>query len=731
MTTRLHSPTKTRKHSSHRGWLAAMFIALLTACGVLTSGPAFAGTASHAHGYTWSGDGASFIGSYSVNGYLAYCDKVAALPGTHFGYNGPNWAPSTGWSAATKAKLAYLMREYGTSTNNTTAAAVGLNIWRLTGMNGHTDSYYAARANGSKAAVLAAANAERTAMNGGATTAVRASATVSIAAGTTTGTVSSTLQVDKLAGWSSLATGKYAGTIKLTGAVFADTGSVTRAVSNGTSYPIKATVTAGKFSANATVTFSKLPFGDTVGVMSSTTAGRQPLIVAGERDATASGSAEAPVTGSVGIPFELSINTTASIQTAKPGASLTDTLEVAVATTAGNPDALWQTDGETPTPAPIPVTIRSRLWGPFDTAPAEADAPPSDAHPVCEVARTVTAKGTYESGSCLVTAPGYYVWTASVDPNDSPAATRDQVTAVQSKYGEKAETTVVAWQPDATTRASAAVALSGTCVSDTIRISQTQPGGALAVISQLWGPFDSEPAVGSTIDPHTAPLVGSRSTTTNGDGEFTTGCITVSRPGYYVWTYQSAATATTPAFGSNQVFEGETTLVKWQPTATTVVSQDTATAGSCVSDKITLTGLQPGTAVDVVSEVWGPFTARPAPGSTIDSTVARLESSSTVRVATAGVVTTPCRPLKKVGYYIYTYRSAGAGAMAPFSSSKVFANETVKVQAAPSGLAFTGTTLGTGELTTIALVLAGGGALLATARWRRRRTARSPKRRGL
>jgi len=700
-----------------------MVTAALAVLGVLSAEPAFAGEASHGYGYTWSGDGASFIGSYRVNGYLAYCDKVSALPATHFGYGNPDWTPSTGWSSGTKAKLAYLLREYGTSKNNTTAAAVSLNIWRLTGMNGHTDDYYAARANGSRAAVLAAANAQRTAMNKSATSAVRASATVTIAAGESTGTVSSILQVDKPGGWATATAGKYHGTVKLTGAVFADTGVATRAVANGAHYPIRAAVAAGKYSVKATVTFSKLPFGNAIGVMSSTTAGRQPLLVAGERDATASASAT-PAVGTVSIPFQLTVATHASTAIAVPGTALTDSLDVAVAPTAANPAAEWPTRGIAAAPSPIPVTVRSRLWGPFDTVPAEADAPPPGGDPVCEVSRVVTAAATVVSGACTPTASGYYVWTASVDPNDTAAADgRAQIVAAQSRFGEKAETTLVPWQPAATTRASAEVVASGTCVSDAITITGAQPSGSLSVTSQLWGPFPNAPVVGATIDPHTAALVGSRSTTTDGNGAFTTGCLTIGKPGYYVWTYRSAATATDLAFDSDRVFAGESTLVRWSPSATTVVSQSSTTTDACVSDSITITGMQPGGAVDVVSETWGPFAGKPAPGTPIDEATGKPATSSTVRVTADGTVTTPCRALKAPGYYVYTYRSAGSATVAPFSSSLVFADETVSVHTPPAGLAYTGGSPIAGELGAVGLLLAGVGALLGLAGWRRRRVA--------
>jgi hypothetical protein len=693
---------------------------------VLIASPAVAGEASHGYGYTWSGDGTSFIGSYRVNGYLAYCDSVSALPAAHFGYGNPDWTPSTGWSSTTKAKLAYLMREYGTSRNNTTAAAVSLNIWRLTGMNGHTDEYFAARADGSKTAVLAAANAQRTAMNGGATRAVMATTTIAIAPGVSTGTVSSTLQVDKLSGWATVAAGRHNGTMKLTGAVFADTGSATRAIRNGGSYPIRATVAAGQYRAGATVTFSKLPYGDTVGVMSSTTAGRQPLLVAGERDVAASASA-APAVGTVSIPFQLSIGTRASTEAAEPGTRLTDTLDVSVASTTANPAAEWPTKGVAPTQAPVPVTIRSRLWGPFDAVPIKAGVPPAGAKPVCEVSRVVTAAGTYRSESCAPTGRGYYVWTASVDPNDTAVADgRAQVIAVQSRFGETAETTLLPWQPAASTRASEDVVASGACVSDTITITGARPGGVLRVTSQLWGPFPNKPTVGAAVDPHTAPLLGSRSTTTTGNGEFTTGCLTIVKPGYYVWTYRSAASPTTLAFGSDRVFAAETTLIRWHPTATTVVSQGRAATDTCVFDTITIAGMQPGGTVDVVSEAWGPFEARPAAGSPIDTTTARLASSSTMRVTSDGALDTPCRTLKTPGYYVYTYRSAGSGAVASFSSSQVFTNETVSVHAPPAGLAFTGSSPIAAELGAAGLILAGIGALLGMAGGRRRRPSSSP-----
>ena len=562
-----HPPQHQKKARRAYRAVCAVITGVLALCVAITAAPAFAGTAAHGYGYTWASDGASFIGSYRVNGLLAYCDNVAALPATNFGYGSPDWTPNTGWSSADKARLAYLMREYGASRNNTTAAAVGLNIWRITGMNGHTDAYYAARAGGKSAAVLAAANTQRTAMNKSATTAVRASATVTFAHDASTGTVSTTLQVDKLSGWSTVASGAFTGTLKLSGAVFSDTGSATRSVGNGRSYPITATVVGGKYSVDASVSYARLPYGDTIGVMSSTTSGRQPLLVADHRDVTASAAA-ATTAGVVPIPFAVTVLTHSSAQKVLPGAPLTDTLDVAVAATAANPGAQWPTAGADPAAVPVPVTIRSRLWGPFDVSPTEAAAPPADARPVCEVTRVVTAPGTVTSGTCTPMRPGFYTWTASVDPNDTSVADgRSQVIGMQSRFGEAAETTLVPWQPEAKTVVSEKSVTTGTCVFDAITVTGMPPGGEADVVSEAWGPFSTAPAAGTHIDSTTARPATTSTVHVSSDGTVRTPCRPLGAPGYYVYTYRSARSATVAAFSSTEVFSSETVSVRPPGTA--------------------------------------------------------------------------------------------------------------------------------------------------------------------
>jgi hypothetical protein len=147
-------------------------IAIFAGITTLAAPAAFAVISTgHAYGHTWSGDGTSYLGSYQfADGSVGYCMDVTAGVPISFNYtvgqtNSFQREDGAFLSDADLARLNYIMTQYGASTNPDVAAAVQLNVWRITGMNGHTDGYYAARANGSAAAVIAEADNQVAAAN--------------------------------------------------------------------------------------------------------------------------------------------------------------------------------------------------------------------------------------------------------------------------------------------------------------------------------------------------------------------------------------------------------------------------------------------------------------------------------------------------------------------------------------------------------------------------------------
>lgn len=671
-------------HSYARNWFTSVLVAIAAALAVLlTAAPASAAVPTQYHGYTWLGDGTSYIGSFKLSGNAVYCVDADKGPPVGFNYGPVNWG-GAGFDPTQRAKLAYIMRTYGASTNNTTAAAVALNVHRITGMDGHSDSFYTSRANGQAGAVLAAANSQRSAMLANATYEASASVTVTLANDGLSGTVQPILKKRTLSGWQTVATGTRSGTLTLTGGTFTDTGLTTRTVTNGTVYSV--TPDPGPvIKVDAAVTFTNLPYGNRIGVYSPNNSTRQRLIIADTTTISATGvRTDTPATAA-DIDFQLEVTTQASVDVAAPGAVLHDTYQVSVVPTAANPNANWSVYGEDPDFFPIPVTIRFQQLGYFDEQPAEQPGAPPGATVLCEVSVTVTAEGGGDTPDCpALPSPGprgYVVWVASIDPNDTPFGQgRSNVLPFQSPFGVAAETTLIPWQPEVVTRASTPVAAIGTCISDTLTVTGTQPGVPVDIEVPVWGPFPVALAEGTVIDPATAPRADTLTVTATGDGNFPTGCFTAPAPGWYFFTHQSAGAGAMLPFGSNEVFAAETVLIQWAPTVVTAASHSIAEQGTCVSDTITVTGADPSTSLDVDVPLWGPFEVDPGAGSTINTAPAPRVTTDTVTVTGDGTYTTPCHALTEPGWYTRTYSSSGNATTAAFSSNEVFASETTMIR---------------------------------------------------
>ncbi len=547
-----------------RGALIAALIVII-ALAVLSLGTPTrveAAVAGRYSGHTWAGDGASYLGSYRLaDGTVAYCIDQPSGPPMGVNYSAIDFTAQI-TDVDSQARLAFLMRQWGSSTDPTTTAAVALNVWRITGLGGHTDQYYAARANDSAAAVLATADAQLAEASGSASRRVAASVTISVTPDGLSGSVQADVTVDGLSGVRGVPPGTHAGTVTLEGGVFTDTGSSTGTVTNGV--PIAITPDARTVvTVNATARFGDLPYGAAIGLLYPDDPARQRLIVASSTAAEANSErvVSPPVLRT--LPFQPSVQTQTGAAVAEPGAPLIDVLVIGTQSTAENPAGDWGMRGDPASPEPVALLVRSTLWGPFVDPVAELAAVPEAAPLVCEVATMVAGPGEYRTEACTLPAAGYYVWTERINPADSPHAEgRQHAGAWQSAFGVATEVTLVPWHPVVTTTASAPTTEPDDCVHDTLTISGAQPGYELPMRATLWGPFAQAPVVGSTIDSATSALVGTADVTATGDGSYQTPCLTITEPGHYVWTHESVGIASTPAFASAVVFAEEMTLVQ-------------------------------------------------------------------------------------------------------------------------------------------------------------------------
>ena len=339
-----------------------------------------------------------------------------------------------GWySADDAARLAYIARTWGGTADPDVAAAAQLATWMITGLTGQTPAALAARANGKAAAVLAAAT-EMLAQVNGATGASRGvAARVLIERGNDgADTVRAELDVDYLAGPGTLPPGTHRGTVTLDGATFAD-GSTSAEVGNGVPAAIRPASADAIMKVAAHAEFGALPYGDSATVAHNPS-DVQNLLLGGAASAraVADASAERPTP----LPFQPQVVTRASSATAAVGGEITDHLTVsavggeaeaasgaAASGAATQHSSVWGVFGADGGPySPVPVTVRSTLLGPFQSAPERAAEAPTDAPVVCEVSTVIDrGPGDYETEPCTLPAAGHYVWVERIDAADSAA----------------------------------------------------------------------------------------------------------------------------------------------------------------------------------------------------------------------------------------------------------------------------------------------------------------------
>ena len=274
-----------------------------------------------------------------------------------------------------------------------------------------------------------------------------------------------------------------------------------------------------------------------------------------------------------------------------------------------------------------------------------------------------TVVGTITTGpSGLGTGPltlptGSYQVRETAVPAGSQLVLNPVPVAVTLGAGASADVTVTfrnRAQPLVATQASAANALVGGTVSDTVTVSQN--GSSISdptvdISVGLFGPFTTPPTAASCTP---ATLAGTVQFQATGNGSFTSPTLTVGAAGYYTF----VAMLTRPADGATATHPcGETTetfLARAAPAVTTVAQP----AGNLLvgpqltlTDKLTVTGMGASEAGEATVALYGPFDTAPTAGS---CTADKLLGTDTITVTGDGEYTSqPLGPVSVAGHYTF------------------------------------------------------------------------------
>lgn len=579
---RMSGPPLDRRRRRPGALLAlAILLVAFTAASLVRSSPAHALTSSgHGVGYLSAADGTSWLGSYRMDdGRLGFCLDVGRLSPVGHSYTTTATSQISGTTAEQTARLAFIARSFAFTPSADDAAAAQLAVWTITGLHGHSQSYYAGRAGGRAAAVVTRAN--EILRSAAAQASIRAEATVDLRLDDR-GVAS--VQTDIAAVHpdgtrTTVPKGTYSGVLKLLHAKLPN-GSSSGSVANGTRIALTADTSASRVAIRADATFTALKIGGQVTVGSSAAGSQRLLYSAGAKGvATASATASALSPR----PFRPRVVTQTSRAQVSPGAELRDRLTVSAAPGEGLLGE-WGRYRSGDTTAPIPVTVKSRLLGPFADAVRPSAEWPASAPVVCTVSTAFTeGPGTATTPACRVPETGHYVWVETIEPADTPADRgRDRVEAWRSPFGTASEATFSPSGVSVHTTVADETLEAGGCAVDELDVTGLPASGGdshdgVEVESLLLGPYDAPVADGTDLsDLGAAPVAGTTTTRLAADGSYTTPCLRVSEPGHYVFVFRSAGSA--PDASGHREIAPFSDLVAHAPEMLTVAAPEKPTA---------------------------------------------------------------------------------------------------------------------------------------------------------
>ena len=351
-------------------------------------------------------------------------------------------------------------------------------------------------------------------------------------------------------------------------------------------------------------------------------------------------------TFAVRAPAGPRVTTQASQQIADAGAALNDHLR------------LWADPADL---VGAPAVIESTLWGPFAAPPAPSDTWPADpALKVGSVSTTMTAPGSATSPDIMADQRGYYVWTAALA--EGRHSTYQPVAALAATDGTGGVSLLGAANglaPSASLAATVELyylsdeptAPPPTKVPSGAPVAGLPAGGAWGISADAAGqvpwdgimdlPDDLFVSAGGQIAAGWYGLV-ARSAATADMAQLTGSALdalmlVTEEAGQVSYAFGPAGATPGPTASSLsmpsaaapkqvKVYDKftssfgdavETTLVPYTPQVTTQTSTQVATAGSELTDLLTLSGAAPGTTYQVTSVLYGPFEAQPSPQATV------------------------------------------------------------------------------------------------------------------
>lgn len=337
----------------------------------------------------------------------------------------------------------------------------------------------------------------------------------------------------------------------------------------------------------------------------------------------------------------------------------------AAVTTAATPAA--QLPGE-PNSDKITITGPPKRWRGKVTVRAYGPAASGDAircegEPAAEVSYTA-GPGESQAPPITPTAPGWYGYQVTVEGSS-------QVVGITTPCAEPSERFAVEVQPAVRTQISEQSSLPGASLTDRVWVSGLH-GQPATVGAALYGPLPARDALSCDG----APLwQGSYPVT--GDGEFVTDPVTVTVPGYYTYRESIAASGLVRSATHPCGEEAETTIVRGAPAIRTEVSQQQATVGAEISDRVVVSGLGKLRA-PVEAELWGPYPSKEA--MTCQGTPAWR---GTLTVEGDGTYVTDKVAIKQAGWYTYRERIVATEAFDAVETACGEDAETTLVRAAP------------------------------------------------
>lgn len=590
-------------------WLAALLVAAFVAVSALVGAPQ-ARAGSHGVGYETSSG--YFIGAYNtdVDGRQAYCIDIGANP-PFDQTSGPQTVTSlNGLSRQSLAQLNYVLGRWGESRDPDVTSAVALFVWSVADPDVYTsrggEAHYVQRAPVEHRPAISANLAvmrQEAAANAVADPALSLSVSMQ-------DQYRGTLTV-------SATPGTLTGPAQLTGAVF-DDGSSNRTLGAGT-YPITGTPGDGapSYQAGASISVDGAGLGARVDLY--TTPGSQRLLSA--VTGSASGLSASAQTGTIDLDFQPQITTQVAARFVAQGAAFVDQLTVSV--TKGT----WtKLNGSR-----IPVQATGTLYGPFDSQPAEAPSPPSGAPVVGTVSVTLTGAGTYTSpGTLRAPASGFYTWVWRIDKNAQGQYGKYLTGSFADRFARVTETSVVAFQPELTSRVDAHLADPGQAVGDTVEVYSSNgdwlrvddayvPVTFEASILQVpgtrpptvcGGPVATREPADATADPE---VVASVRLTVTGPGTYASPSVTLPDPGFVTWVWR-VVKADQPATWRDYIagdwqdaygLAAETTSVRWPVTITSELREYNVHPAGRAFDTIKLSGFPADHGDYVGDDCWG------------------------------------------------------------------------------------------------------------------------------